>query len=339
MSDTSGSDRSGSDAAAIAPVRLGWWLSSEEHDPRTLVEHAVQAEATGFDTAMISDHLQPWTRRQGQSGHVWTTIGAIATATEALELGTGVTALIHRGHPINVAQAAATAAVLLDGRFFLGVGSGERLNEQPFGQRWPSAGERLDRVREGIEVVRRLMAGDTVNHRGEHWRVEGLTLTTRPAGPPPIYVASSGPRSAALAGEVADGLIGVRPDASVVDVFHGRGGRGKRCIGQIHVSIAATIDQAVGVAREWWANGALPPAVLSELARPQDFEALTADVANDTIRTSVVCAVEGAPVIRAIDRFAGAGFDTVYLHQVGPDQQRLADLAHAELLPHYRGAA
>jgi coenzyme F420-dependent glucose-6-phosphate dehydrogenase len=124
--------------AAAARVRLGWWLSSEEHDPRTLVENAVTAEATGFETAMISDHLQPWTRRQGQSGHVWTTIGAIGNATEALELGTGVTALLHRGHPINVAQAAATAAVLLDGRFFLGVGSGERLNEQPFGRRWPS---------------------------------------------------------------------------------------------------------------------------------------------------------------------------------------------------------
>ena len=146
---------------------------------------------------MISDHLQPWTRRQGQSGHVWTTIGAIANATEAIELGTGVTALIHRGHPINVAQAAATAAVMLDGRFFLGVGSGERLNEQPFGRRWPSAGERLDRVREGIEVIRRLMA------RQPPWR----TLARREprsddpsAGPPPIYVAASGPEQA-LAGE------------------------------------------------------------------------------------------------------------------------------------------
>ena len=108
---------------------------------------------------MISDHLQPWTRRQGQSGHVWTTIGAIANATEAIELGTGVTAMIHRAHPINVAQAAATAAVMLDGRFFLGVGSGERLNEQPFGRRWPGAGERLDRVREGIEIVRSTAVG------------------------------------------------------------------------------------------------------------------------------------------------------------------------------------
>ena len=321
------------------PVRLGWWLSSEEHDPRTLVEHALTAEATGFETAMISDHLQPWTRRQGQSGHVWTTIGAIANATEAIELGTGVTALIHRGHPINIAQAAATAAVMLDGRFFLGVGSGERLNEQPFGRRWPGAGERLDRVREGIEIVRRLLSGENVNHRGEHWRVENLALTTRPAAPPPIYVAASGPGSAALAGEIADGLIGVQPDASVVDVFHGNGGRGKRCIGQVHISIAATVDEAIETAREWWPNSALPPAVLSELARPEHFEELTAGVGHDAIRSSVICAVDAGPVIQAVDRFVAAGFDSVYLHQVGPDQQRLADLARTELIPHYRRTA
>jgi coenzyme F420-dependent glucose-6-phosphate dehydrogenase len=328
-----------SDVPPVPPLRLGWWLSSEEHDPRHLVKHAVMAEATGFETAMISDHLQPWTRRQGQSGHVWTTVGAIANATETIEVGTGVTAMIHRAHPIAVAQAAATAAVMLDGRFFLGVGSGERLNEQPFGRRWPGAGERLDRLREGVEVVKRLLSGENVNHRGEHWRVENLALTTRPGVAPAIYVAASGPRSAALAGEVADGLIGVQPDVTVVDIFHGNGGRGKRCIGQVHVSLAATMGQAVSTAREWWPNSALPPAILSELARPQDFEVLTTDVTDDAIRTSVVCADDGEPVIRAIDRFVAAGFDSVYVHQIGPDQQRLADLARTELFPHYRRRA
>jgi G6PDH family F420-dependent oxidoreductase len=244
--------------------------------------------------------------------------------------------LVHRAHPITVAQAAATAAVMLEGRFFLGVGPGERLNEQPFGVRWPSAGERLDRLREGVDVIRRLLTGDNVNHRGEHWRVENLALTTRPAGAVPIYVAASARPSARLAGEVADGLIGVQPDASVVDVFHGSGGRGKRCIGQVHASIAKSIDGAVRTAQEWWPNSALPPAMLSEIARPEHFEALTDDIGQDAIRASVVCSVDAEPVIRAIDRFAAAGFDSVYLHQVGPDQQRLADLARAELLPHYR---
>ena len=117
------------------PFRLGWWLSSEEHDPRHLVTHAVLAEAAGFETAMISDHLQPWVRHQGHGSFVWTVIGAIANATERLEVGTGVTAMVHRNNPVGVAQAACTAAVMLEGRFFLGVGSGERLSEQPFGER------------------------------------------------------------------------------------------------------------------------------------------------------------------------------------------------------------
>jgi G6PDH family F420-dependent oxidoreductase len=310
-------------------------LSSEEHDPLRLVDDAVAAEAAGFTTAMVSDHLRPWTRRQGQAGHVWTTVGAIARATDVIEMGTGVTAMVHRADPIGVAQAAATAAVLAEGRFFLGVGTGERLNEQAYGRRWPASGERRDRLAEAIEVIRKLWTGDTVNHRGRHWRVESLALTTRPATAPPIHLAAAGARSAALAGQVADGLIGVQPDASVVDVFRGRGGAGKRCLGQVHLSLAATIDDAVAAAREWWPNAAVPPALLTELARPEHFEAIAADVSDDRLQSAVVCAVDATPVIAAIDRFVGAGFDSVYLHQVGPDQSRLLDLARAELLPHY----
>ena len=166
-------------------------------------------------------------------------------------------------------------------------------------------------------------------------------MTTRPAVPPPIFVAASGKRSATLAGEMADGLIAVRPDATTVDTFLGSGGRdakgtAKRCVAQVHVSIASTIAEAVDTAREWWPNSALPPAVLAEIARPEHFEALTADIGPEAIRASVVCAVDAQPVILAINRFVAAGFDSVYLHQVGPDQQRLADLARAELVPHYR---
>ena len=130
-------------------LRLGWWLSSEEHDPRRLVATAQLAEQAGFTTAMISDHLHPWVVAQGHSSHVWTTIGAIAHATDGIEIGTGVTAMVHRSHPVAVAQAAATAAILLEGRFFLGVGTGERLNEQAFGERWPSTGERRQWLADG----------------------------------------------------------------------------------------------------------------------------------------------------------------------------------------------
>lgn len=318
------------------PLRLGWWLSSEEHDPRDLVAQALLAESIGIETAMISDHLQPWVRHQGQAAHVWTVIGAIASTTDRLEVGTGVTAMVHRNHPIAIAQAAATASVMLEDRFFLGVGAGERLNEQPFGERWSRAGERRAQLEEAIDVIRQLFTGETVNHRGDHWSVENLRLTTLPASKPPIHVAASGKLSAASAGEHGDGLIGVAPDAHAVDVFRGSGGTGKPCLAQIHVSIAATIEQARDNAWEWWPHGVVPPSVLGELAKPADFESIAEAIGRDSIGDIVICATDAAPVIEGIDRFVAAGFDTVYVHQVLQDQQRLADLFASELLPHYR---
>jgi len=324
-----------SDEQPARPIRLGWWLSSEEHDPRGLVEHAVAAETAGISTAMISDHLRPWVKAQGHSSFVWTVIGAIAQATDALEVGTGVTAVVRRSSPTLVAQAAATAAVMLDERFFLGVGTGERLNEQPFGERWPRAGERRDALGEAIDLIRRLCAGDTVNHRGA-FNVERLELMTLPSAPPPIYVASSGKRSAQLAGKIADGMIGVEPDARLIDVFRGSGGAGKPCLAQLHVSVASSIDDARDTAWKWWPNGVVPPAVLTELATPAEFEQVADAVGPERIGDTVVCADRAEPIVAAIDRFVGAGYDTVYLHQIGPDQRRLLDLVESDLLAHYR---
>jgi coenzyme F420-dependent glucose-6-phosphate dehydrogenase len=318
-------------------LRLGWWLSSEEHSPRALVDHARLAEATGFPTAMLSDHLLPWVTSQGHAGHVWTTLGAIAMVTDRLEVGTGVVAMVHRAHPIDVAHAAATVAVLFEDRFFLGVGAGERLNEQAYGERWLRPGERRRRMKEAVQLLRRLAGGEKVNHRGEHFNVESLQLATRPAAPAPIYLAASGKRSAALAGTIGDGLILVTPDAQLVAAYRGAGGTG-RCLGQLHVSIAGSIDEAEDNAWEWWPNGALPPALLPELARPEHFEAAAGSTRRDAIHQGVVCVTDADAVVAAIDRFVGAGCDTVYLHQVGPDQARLADLASAELLPHYGSA-
>ena len=316
------------------PVRLGWWLSSEEHSARCLVEHATTAEAVGFRTAMISDHLQPWVRPQGHAGHVWTTIGAIANATDRLEVGTGVTAMVHRSHPIGVAHAAATAALLLEDRFFLGVGTGERINEQAFVERWPRAGERREQLGEAIDVIRQLWRPGNVNHDGTHFRVENLRLWELPAAPPPIHVAASGPRTAVLAGEVGDGMIAVSPDSALVDTYHGSGGHGP-CIAQIHLSIADTMDAAIDNAWTWWPNGAVAASLLAELSRPEHFEAVAGSTRRDAIHATVVCATSADPIVTAIDRYVGAGFDTIYLHQIGPDQQRLADLAAGELLGHY----
>jgi coenzyme F420-dependent glucose-6-phosphate dehydrogenase len=301
-----------------------------------LVGDASRADSIGFDAVMISDHLQPWTPAQGHAAHVWTTIGAIARETDRVEVGVGVTAMISRNHPIDVAHAAATAAVLLGGRFVLGVGAGERLNEQPYAQRWPRIGERRERLAEAIDVIRALWSGEPVNHDGTHWRVENLTLYERPPVPPRILVAAAGKRSARLAGESGDGMIGVSPDAHLVAVYRGTGGTGS-CVGQVHVSLAATMDDALDNAWTWWPNGAVAPAVLSELARPEHFAAVAASARRESIGDVVVCATDAGPIVAAIDRFIGAGFDTVMLHQIGPDQQRLADLGAGELLGHYRG--
>src|SRR5215207_1587546 len=150
------------DALGDGGVELGYWLSSEEHTPAALVRNAVAAERSGFRTAMISDHLSPWTPSQGQSGFVWTVLGAIATATTTLRVGTGVTAPIHRLHPLVVAHAAATVEALMPGRFFLGLGSGERLNEEPLGERWPRPGERRAMLCEAVEIIQALWGGDVV---------------------------------------------------------------------------------------------------------------------------------------------------------------------------------
>src|SRR3954470_11371337 len=177
-------------------LEVGYWLSSEEHGPRALVDLAAQAEETGFRSAMVSDHFHPWVRAQGQSPFVWAVLGGIAHATSSLRVGTGVTAPIIRMHPAIVAHASATAAAMLDGRFFLGLGTGERLSEHVVGQRWPGATERRDMLDEAVTVIRALLSGDNVNHVGPYFRVETAQLFTRPVTPPPILLAVSGRASA-----------------------------------------------------------------------------------------------------------------------------------------------
>src|SRR4051812_35688077 len=197
-------------------LELGYWLSSEEHGPCALVDHAARAEDAGFRSAMISDHFHPWVRAQGESPFVWGVLGGIARATSVLRVGTGVTAPIIRMHPAIVAHAAATASAMLEGRFFLGLGTGERLSEHVVGERWPGATERRAMLEEAVGVIRDLFAGHNVNHRGDFSGVETAQLSPLPVVPPPIYLAAGGPKSAELAGRVADGMIGVAPTAPTV---------------------------------------------------------------------------------------------------------------------------
>jgi coenzyme F420-dependent glucose-6-phosphate dehydrogenase len=320
-------------------MQIGCWLSSEELAPIDLVRLATAAEAAGFRDAMISDHFHPWTPAQGNAGFVWATLGAIAHATTELRVATGVTAPIVRMHPAVVAHAASTVASMMPGRFSLGLGSGERLNEQVTGERWPRPGVRRQMLAEAIDVIRRLLAGGTVDHDGKYFTVEHAELFTRADVAPPILVAAGGRRSAQLAGEIADGMIAVTPDGKLIEQFERAGGNGKPVVGQVHVCWAPSTEEAVRTARRWWPNGALPPQVLAELSRPREFAALADLVTDDAIARAVVCGPDPEEHVKAIGRYAAAGFTLVHVHQVGPDQQGFLAFYEREVLPYVRASA
>jgi G6PDH family F420-dependent oxidoreductase len=314
-------------------LELGYFLSSEEHPPSALVAHAVAARDAGFRTAMISDHLRPWVPAQGNASFVWGVLGAIAQAASGLEVGTGVSAAVNRIHPVVLAQAAATAALLLDGRFFLGLGTGERLNEQVTGERWPRAGERRDALEEVLPLVRALLAGRTVNHRGPHVAIERARIDSVPASVPPILVAAGGKRAAKVAGELADGLIGVAPDPAVIEAFEAAGGEGKPRFTQLKVCWAPTSEAALATVRRWFPTEGLPPTLLSELATPEEFAAAAELVSDERLADAVVCGPDPEPVAAAVRRRVAAGYSRIYLHQVGPDQSGFFRFLQSDLLP------
>ena len=318
-------------------LQLGYWLSSEKHDPKALVRNAARAEQAGFTHTGISDLLHPWTSQQGQSPFVWSVLGAIAGATDHLHVTTGVTAPIIRMHPAIVAHAATTAAVLLDGRFSLGVGTGERLNEHVIGQRWPRPAERRDMLAEAITIIRRLWSGDLVDHRGTHYTVEKTKLFTRPQQPPDLIVASASLKGARLAGEHGDGLLGVTPNPRHVEQFESVSGKGKRRLAQLHVCWAASHEQALDTAFSWWPNAALTGSALTELAYPTDFEQVLSLARPQDLQPAVVLGPDPGPYVQGIARFATVGFDEVYLHQIGPDQEGFLRFYDRELAPYFAG--
>jgi G6PDH family F420-dependent oxidoreductase len=315
---------------------IGYTLSSEENGARELVAQARRAEEVGFSFAVISDHFHPWVDRQGNSPFVWSVLGAIAEATADLELATGVTCPTTRMHPAIVAQAAATAACLLPGRFSLGVGSGENLNEHILGDPWPPVGERQERLAEAIEVIRLLWEGGLRSHRGTYYRVDNARIYTLPDEPPPILVAAAGPQSADLAAERGEGLVGTKPVAETIERYRERGGEGKPTYGQLHVCWAPDEEEARRTALEWWPNGGISGSHFLELPLPAHFEEATELVGEEEIAESVVCGPDPARHVEAIEEYVEAGYDHVYLHQVGPDQEGFFDFYAREVLPSLR---
>jgi coenzyme F420-dependent glucose-6-phosphate dehydrogenase len=317
-------------------AEIGYTLSSEEHGPRALVEHAARAEEAGFAFAGISDHFHPWIDRQGNSPFVWGVLGAVSEATERLRLVTGVTCPTIRIHPAIVAQAAATAAALLPGRFTLGVGSGENLNEHILGDRWPPVAERQDRLEEAIEVIRLLWEGGLKSHRGRYFTVENARIYSLPDEPPPIVVAVAGNRSVDLAARAGDGMVGTAPIAESVERFRERGGEGKPTYGQLHVCWAETEEEGRRVALEWWPNGAVSGNHFLELPLPSHFEQAAELVREEDIAESVVCGPDPERHIAAIREYIDAGYDHVYVHQIGPDQEGFFDFYERSVLPELR---
>jgi len=252
-------------------ITLGYKLSSEEQSAPDLVRYARMAEDAGFGFALISDHYHPWIDRQGQSPFVWSVLGAIAHATERLEVGTAVTCPTMRIHPAIIAQAAATTATLMPGRFFLGVGTGENLNEHVVGQGWPETEIRQARLEEAIEVIRLLWKGGNQSHHGRYFTVENARLYSLPDTPPPLYVAAGGRRSAELAGRLGDGMIGTGPESSVFAAFDRAGGAGKPRYGELTVCWAKDRATARRIAREHWPTSAMESNLSWELPLPEHF--------------------------------------------------------------------
>jgi coenzyme F420-dependent glucose-6-phosphate dehydrogenase len=313
-------------------VELGYTLSSEEHPPNRLVEIAQLAEDAGFGYALVSDHFHPWIDRQGHSPFVWPVVGGVAHATRRIRLGTGVTCPTMRIHPAIVAQAAATSGAMLPGRFFLGVGSGENLNEHIVARGWPAAATRLEMLEEAIGLIRSLWEGGLVSHRGAHFEVANARLYTVPDEPPPLYVAGSGERAASLAASAGDGLIGVAPDTEFVQAYRDAGGTGPR-YGQLHVCWAETEEQARKTALEAWPNVAIPGELSQELPLPRHFEHAASTITEDMVAELVPCGPDPEAHLAQLQRFVDAGYDHVFVHQIGDDQEQAGEFYRREILP------
>jgi len=320
-------------------VEIGYTLSSEEQQPEELVHLARAAEDSGFPFAVISDHYHPWTDRQGSSPFVWSVLGAIAARTERLRVGTGVTCPTVRYHPAILAQASATVARLMPGRFFLGVGSGESLNEHITGQTWPPPDIRQDMLEEAIEVIRELHRGGERSHYGRFFTVHDARVYNLPDEPIPIFVSAAGEQAAKLAGRMGDGLIATAPAADMVKTFGDAGGRDKPRYGQLTVCWAQSEEEAVRTAHEIWPNAALEGQFKNELPRPLYLEQAAKAVRPEDVAKQVTCGPDPQRHLEAIDKFVKAGFDHIYVHQVGPDQMGFMRFYAREILPNVRRLA
>jgi coenzyme F420-dependent glucose-6-phosphate dehydrogenase len=314
-------------------VQIGYTLSGEEHGPSDLLLYGRVAEEAGFAFLTISDHFHPWTSTQGQSPLVWSVLGGLAVKTERVPVMTSVTCPTMRMHPAIVAQAAATTAALLPERFILGLGTGENLNEHVTGHVWPHPQERLDMLEEAIHLIRLLWGGDVVTEWTEHFTVDRARIYTLPETLPPIAVAASAPKAAELAGRSGDALISTAPEKELVQAFRDAGGKGKAVYGQLTVCYGPEEQKAKEEALEWWPNTSVPGELGVELAQPEHFEHVAELITADQVAEKVVCGPDPEAILEKVGAFVEAGFDHVFIHQVGPRQEEFLEFARKDLLP------
>ncbi|MEV5947519.1 LLM class F420-dependent oxidoreductase [Streptomyces sp. NPDC051993] len=313
-------------------TEYGYFLSSEEHTPAELVEQARMAEQAGFTALWISDHYHPWNGEQGQSPFVWSVIGALSQAV-SLPVETAVTCPLVRMHPAVVAQAAATSAVQLGGRFRLGIGTGEALNEHILGDPWPETSVRLEMLEEAVRVMRQLFTGEQVSYYGKHYTVENARLYTVPDEPVPIDVSAFGPHAAEVAGRVGDGFITMAPDSAGIERFRRSGGGSKPVYAGLKVCWSTDEEEAVRTAHRLWANEQLPGELPQVLPTPRHFEQASELVTLDRVAANVTCGADPEAHVAAVKEYVDAGFDTVYINQIGKDQQGFFDFYRTKVLP------
>ena len=315
-------------------MRLGYFLSSEEHPPEELVRQAGLAEQAGFESLWISDHFHPWNDEQGQSPFVWSVIGALSGVT-SLPVTTAVTCPTVRTHPAVVAQAVATSARLLPGGLHFGVGTGEALNEHVVGQRWPTTDVRLEMLEEAIDVIRRLLTGERVDHHGTHYVVEDARLYTLPEQPVPILISGFGAKAIELAARTGDGLVTTKPEGADVEAYRANGGRGPVEAG-VKVCWGQSEDTAAELAHRLWATQGLPGELSQVLPSPRHFEQGAQLVDVEDTRKAIACGPDPQRYVDVIQQYAEAGVDVLHLAQIGPDQEGFFEFFNDQVRPQPR---
>src|SRR4051812_20461090 len=330
-------------------VMLGWKAGIEQYSPADLLEYARAADAAGFDALDVSDHFHPWSE-EGQAAFTWTWLGAAAVQTKRIVLGPGVTCPILRYHPAIIAQAAATLSCLAPGRAYLGVGTGEALNEYAAVGEWPTFSERQERLVEAIELIRALWTGEAISHAGEYYRTRKARLYTPPRGPLPLYISTMAPESAAFAGRYGDGMITVGGQEPAVyrqmlqEFEAGARAAGKDPAGTprlIELNVAYTDDAAGAIAcqQQYWA-GAFVPALFAQKIYTPAMSAKNGKVVGaDTLRQMMCLSAKPEDHVQYARQYLKLGFDQLYFHSAGPDQRAFLEGYGRDVLPRLRGSA